>query len=144
MAEVSMQKLVDTLGQISRDDRTKYHLTLGKLIEILEEVPEDYVIVIDDSKLAPGDVMSYRGYYSDLSFDRQYEPRKVGGPGGFLGELKEALNSTFEGYKGGDFYMDEGTPLWISEYGTSEGLAIMDLTINKDEGYVSLKTKSLF
>ncbi len=59
---------------------------------------------------------SYRGYYEDLAFE----------PAGWkmtvcdlIAICRSAMGKTFEGYKGGEYEMDETTPVWIAEYGSS-------------------------
>lgn len=61
--------------------------------------------------------MSYRGYYDEVAF----EPTGETTISAMLGHARNALGGTFTGYKGGEFTMDEYTPCWIAEYGTSEG-----------------------
>jgi len=38
-----------------------------------------------------------------------------------LAYAREALGSTYMGYRGGEFTMDEHTDVWIAEYGDSAG-----------------------
>lgn len=97
-----------------RDVRSDYHLTLGKLVKMLE-LADPNVVVAFSSGSYPGEEMSYRGYYSDLSFDSQKKPKKAGD---LLAQCKQALGKEYTGYKGGEFLMDDKTPLWKSEYGT--------------------------
>lgn len=68
--------------------------------------------------------MSYRGYYSDLSFEPSEEVRSVEDVVKML-ETK-CLGKEFTGYKGGEYFMDENTPIWIAEYGNC-GVRIMKL-----------------
>ena len=77
---------------------------------------------------APGDLISYRGYYSDLAFepgDRCVTVKEL------LERANEANGDTFTGYKGGDFVMGDDTPLWAAPYG-STGLAIVDIKCGDD------------
>jgi hypothetical protein len=120
---MDLQKMMDAMGSMARDTRSRYHVTLGKMIETLEGFPHDAVVKLsDDPDAHPRGAISYRGYYSDLAFEPSSEFTTVAE---FLGECKQALDSTFEGYKGGDFRMGADTPLWISEYGVSSGRAIV-------------------
>lgn len=57
---------------------------------------------------------SYRGYYSDLYFERHDGTRLVAE---LLAECKDAMGQVFTGYKGGDFLMGALTPLWVASYG---------------------------
>lgn len=91
-----------------------YHLTLKQAIEALSKVDPATPVLFSHGG-APGTVHSYRGYYSDLAFS------SVGASTveAVLSDLRSALDNTYEGYKGGEFVMDEDTPLWVSEYGES-------------------------
>lgn len=135
-----MQKILDTFGEGMRDVRSRYHLTLGSAIRQFKLLPPKYVVVIEHTNYSPGDEMSYRGYYSDLAF----EPMNDGDPKSvedFLAQLEHALNREYTGYKGGEFRMGDKTPLWISEYGTTSGIAIM--SIHTEDGVVKLVTKEV-
>lgn len=121
---MDMQKLIEAMGTAARNERSHYHLTLGGMIAALEKVTPDTAVEFDRGG-APTDPHSYRGYYSDLSFET--------GPATTAGELlkicREALGSTYESYKGGDFTMAENTPLWAASYGCC-GPAIIAATVS--------------
>jgi hypothetical protein len=68
---------------------------------------------------------SYRGYYSDLSFEKSDSKVMVKD---LLEICKSTLNQTFTGYKGGDNVMGKDTPLWLADYGCT-GDKIMNYTI---------------
>jgi hypothetical protein len=62
---------------------------------------------------------SYRGDYRDLAF----EPRANVTVGEMLSCAREALGSTYQGYKGGDFTMGEYADVWLAnEGGEGEGI----------------------
>ena len=114
-----MQDLFNTLAKGWRAERALSQMTLGRFITELEGLPKDKQI---ENICEPH---SYRGYYSDLSLEKHDGTRTVGS---LLEELKtNCLGETFTGYKGGDFYMDEHTPIWIAEYG-STGFKLMGIT----------------
>lgn len=121
---MDLQALVNAMNTAASDARGNYHLTLGGLIDALERAHPEMFVVYDtveaDSPSAPE---SYRGYYSDLSFPPSATPITAAS---LLKEARDAVGGTFEGYKGGDFEMHSGTPLWASPYGISNGIAIMD------------------
>lgn len=50
----------------------------------------------------------------------------------FLKMLKETVGKEFTGYKGGEFTMDENTPIWVANYGNSGNTAVIDVI---DEDY---------
>ena len=102
---------------------------LNDLIERLRELPQDMPILLGDS-------FSYRGDYNDISF----EPLSPGDYSFVKYALIEAENSNgarFEGWKGGDFDMDDGTPVWYAHEGScgSEIVFITDdgVIITRDE-----------
>lgn len=96
-------------------------MTLGDLIKILKEFP-------DKKKTVPvglGDPHSYRGYYDQLAF----EPAENITVEEMLEKAESALESTFEGYKGGEFLMEEHTKVYIACWGKT-GESIGEILIN--------------
>ena len=134
---MDIQALVDSMSECSRRDRSQYHLTLGGLIKKLEAADPDLFVKCSDGQI-PGELSSYRGYYSDLAFEPTDEATTVGV---LLSGCKKALDATFGGYKGGDFVMGADTPLWISPYGLCHELAVMDMV--EIEGQAILVVKHL-
>ena len=134
---MDIQKLVDTMGDASRNTRSDYHLTLGGLIEALEKFSPDVVVVCGDVPTDhPGDAMSYRGYYSDLAFEPVNTPVTCGE---LLQECKRVAGETLQGYKGGDFLMGADTPLWIAEYGGSGGRAVVGISASEGRAVLAIK-----
>lgn len=118
----NIQEYINTMSKAWRADRSLTQMTLGQLIARLEEFPTGKQVENIDYP------HSYRGYYSDLAFEHKHGTQSVES---LLSILKtRCLNKTFEGYKGGDFKMDENTPLWIAEYGNT-GKKIMGM----EEGF---------
>ena len=89
-------------------ERAETQLTLGKLIAALEAMPDGAEV----ANLRDPD--SYRGYYSDLYFERGEGLRPAAE---LLADCKAAMGQVFTGYKGGDYVMGALTPLWIATYG---------------------------
>jgi hypothetical protein len=118
---MNLQSLIDTMNEQASLERANYHLTLGGLVKVLEDKPADLLVEYDNGS-SPSGPESYRGYYCDLSFPPSSTPITVAE---LLREARDAIGSTFEGYKGGDFVMRENTPLWASPYGSANGVAIM-------------------
>ena len=145
---MDMQNIVDALNHASRVERSKYHLTLGELTTALYREgtgPSLPVKIIGDAvenkqgHLYPGMASSYRGYFSDLAFAPRVTPITVGE---FQKVCDKALCRTFEGYKGGDYVMDAGTPLWISDYGAASCHAITSHFVVEGNGFY-LTTKRI-
>lgn len=116
-----MQTIIDKIMSDARAERSQTQFTLRRLITLLVFIPETNLI----EKLTKPH--SYRGYYSDLAFERVEGETMTAGA--LLSMCKECMDKTFEGYKGGDFVMDEKTPIWISQYG-STGVKIIDLDVS--------------
>ena len=64
-----------------------------------------------------GSGRSYRGSYDELAF----APVESSTAADMLAEAKKCVGATFAGYKGGDFTMDEFTPVNIASYGECDG-----------------------
>ena len=115
-------------------------LTLGELILKLEPIVknqkegEEATVRYDFEYLFPTSIDSWRGSYDELAlnFETQGEEMKVSE---FLKMLKECVGKTFTGYKGGDFTMHKGTPIWVANYSHSGNTAVIDVV---DNGYVIL------
>lgn len=118
---MDFQKMIDSMNKMTEMSRSKYHLTLGDLIEVIGKVPPGTPIKFDDGS-NPGEFDSYRGYYSDLSIQPQSQSVTSDE---LLASASAALGETFTGYKGGDFTMHKDTPLWKAAYGCC-GPAIVD------------------
>jgi len=103
-----LQAMVNGMSAQWTRERAETQMTLGKLIAALEVMPDDTHV----ANLCEPD--SYRGYYSDLYFERHDGTRPVSE---LLAECKAAMGQVFTGYKGGDYMMGALTPLWIATYG---------------------------
>lgn len=113
-------------------------LTLGELILKLEPIVEkqkeredEAEVKYDFEYLYPTRIDSWRGSYDELAlnFESGGNYMKVTD---FLKMLKEALGKEFTGYKGGEFYMNKNTPVWVANYGNSGNTAVIDVV---DDGY---------
>lgn len=105
---MNMQTLIDGMSARWQRERAETQMTLGKLIEALAAMPEGAEVANINS------AHSYRGYYSDLAFERDEGTRPAAD---LLAECKAAMGRGFCGYKGGDFVMGEMTPVWLASYG---------------------------
>ena len=83
-------------------------MNLGELIDFLEHQDPNFIV-----KKGFHEPHSYRGYYEQLAF----EPCDNISCKEMLEAAKEALDKTYEGYKGGDFKMTQYTEVWIANYG---------------------------
>ena len=90
-----------------RKERAATQMTLGKLIDQLEQLPIDMEV---DGLCNP---VSYRGYYADLAFERC--GRMLVSQ--LFATCKACVGKTLYGYKGGKFQMGLDTPLGIASRG---------------------------
>ena len=132
---MDMQKLINMLGDASRQTRSQYQLTLGGMIAALDKMPADMPIEYEDGGF-PSEPHSYRGYYSDLSFETESGASTVAE---ISSMLKSALGETFEGYKGGDYTMGNDAPLWSSSYGTGSGKALMAVDVVDNRAVIRIE-----
>jgi hypothetical protein len=100
--------MINGMSQQWMAERAATQMTLGKMIDRLAAMQPDAMI---DGLENPH---SYRGYYSDLAFERRAEKITVKDA---LTMCRAAMGEVFEGYKGGDFQMGRNTPLWVASYG---------------------------
>ena len=103
-----LQAMINEMGRAASAARSHTQMTLGALITELQAVDAARLIV------GLGHLASYRGYYSDLAFAPDTQPRTVAD---VLTTCRDAMGKVFEGYKGGDFLMGERTPLWVAPWG---------------------------
>ena len=98
-------------------------LNLGQLISLLETQEQDYSIEFDFAGCAPTEFASYRGNYFHLGIDfNKHSERLLTKPktvGEFLTQCRECIGKVFEGYKGGEYLMDENSEVYVAEYGCS-------------------------
>lgn len=91
-----------------REKRSREGLTLGELIDTLRSMSPDTKV---SNLTFPH---SYRGYYTDLAFEKESGTRLASE---LLSECESALHRTFCGYKGGEYGMNRETSVWVAEYG---------------------------
>jgi hypothetical protein len=99
-------------------------MTLGELIAALEAA--------DPTKVVPHGFTnphSYRGYYDQLAF----EPARNVTVEAMLDDARSALGTTYQGWKGGEFEMDEHTDCWLASEGSTSdetiGLTLLRLML---------------
>jgi hypothetical protein len=135
---MDIQKIINAMGEQSKQERSKYHMTLGELKNALwggsnKDFP---VLLSHNERLSVENPHSYRGYYSDLSIEPSAEMMTVGK---LLEELSAIQGTKLTGYKGGEYLMDAAVPVWISHEGSCSGYAVMDVMHNDTN--VTLVTK---
>ncbi len=96
---------------------------LGELYDLLKELPKDAPVGVEymDEPFWAGDLISYRGFYEDLSFDVE----GCTSVEDVLEQIDDYLSGeSYEGYKGGEYYAHRGTLVWVSQYGYCSGLGV--------------------
>jgi hypothetical protein len=87
----------------------------------------------------------YRGFYSDLAIVPSETPISRRMPEYtvkvLLDRLRMAIGKEFTGYKGGEFVMQSHTPVWVSEYGCADGLAVKG--VEERDGKVVILTEQV-
>lgn len=136
---MNMQAIVDAIGEASKNTRADYHLTLGRLISQLEVAESDEIVKVDTGGTL-GAEESYRGYYCDMAFNPSQDKKTVGE---LLQQCRAALGEIYEGYKGGDYRMEDDTPLWLSDYGEASGIALMGAVHRPKEKELMITTKNV-
>ena len=114
-------------------------LSLGAIIKKVLPIAErkegeDPTVRFDFGNLFPTYIDSWRGSYNELAlnYTEDYSKEKPKTITEFLMMLKEAIGKTYTGYKGGEYVMDENTPVWVANYGQSGDTAVIDII---DEDY---------
>ena len=100
------------------------NLTLGQFIEKLKLLKPEADITFDFGLLYPDCFDSYRGYYKDLALGFTQEFNHTTAKT-LLREAKSCIGRSFYGCKGGTYFMDKDTLLWVANYGISTTTAIV-------------------
>ena len=121
-------------------------ITLGELINQLDNLElkyneENYKSVYFDFGTAiPTDLDSWRGSYDELALGYELTGYDRKDNSAFtdckadklLEKLKSAVGKTYYGWKGGDFIMNENTPIWVANSGNSGNTGVIGVL---DEGW---------
>jgi hypothetical protein len=114
-------------------------LSLGELIEQFESLDLRYDekeykrVSFDFGSAVPTTLDSWRGSYCELAlgyelsgYDRTDDKHFTENSADkFLEHLKDTVGVTLTGWKGGDFLMDESTPVWVANPGNSGTTAVV-------------------
>lgn len=112
-------------------------ITLGDLIALLEVCDPSDAVRYDFEWAVPTTLASWRGIYRELALGYTIDstPPTVAS---LLEQLRGAMGCTFTGWKGGEFVMDQYTPLWVANPGLSGSTVITG--IRQTKGEVILRT----
>lgn len=117
----------------------KVPMRLGALIDRLDLCKPDAEVRYDFASFVPVTAASYRGDYSQLAIS--HEPYKKITVAALLEVLRDANGKTFCGWKGGDYTMHDGTPVWVANSGECDSTGIIGV-LDKDY-MVILETRYL-
>lgn len=104
-------------------------MDLGDLTDAVRNAPKGTIVMTDTGE-SVSNPHSYRGYYEQASI----EPDSTGTSytEHFSEELDTFIDNIAEGWKGGDFYMDSSTPVWVSSEGSVSGRALVGIEMDGD------------
>lgn len=125
----NIKAMMNEMAAQWQKERSESQITLGKLIDTLAAMPPETELE------GFGEAHSYRGYYSDLAFEKMEEKTTSGK---VLEMARACMGEVFTGYKGGDFQMGRNTPVWLANYG-SLGMKVMAI---RDDGTLELAEDS--
>lgn len=122
----------EAIKKAEAGEKVFHGLRLGELVEMLAPLEADACVMFDFCGCFPlPEVDSYRGYYEDLAIGwseyeaGRFEPATVSQ---IYSTLSGAIGSTYGGWKGGEFTMRSDSRLWVSNPGSSSGVAIVGVT----------------
>lgn len=136
--------LDDHLDKMNKERFDKSpQLSLGQLIAEIEKYDlklkkgNSKSIYFDFGSAVPTTLDSWRGVYAELALGYKLtgydsEERFYPTAEDLLTELKQAIGKEFYGWKGGEFTMDENTPVWVDNPGNYNRTIITGI---HDTGY---------
>ncbi len=131
-----IRSIVNAMRKATFDKSPQWNL--GQLIDELSAIKatEDCWVVFDFCDFVPGHCHSWRGSYSELAItpeqlDWDKRPKLTD----VITRMKDCVGAEFTGWKGGEYIMDESTPVWVAEDGRSGNTGIVGLhkVVNKDD-----------
>lgn len=109
-------------------------LTLGEIIDKLEALPPTLSIRFNFCDFLPTTFDSWRYNFSELALGYKQGNLLESTVSKLLDLAKEAVDTSFQGYKGGDYIMTAQTSVWVANYGLSGGnTGILDIQAIDDE-----------
>ena|ERR1700761_3291315 len=108
-------------------------ITLGELIEKLKQCRPDNEVSFDFGYLVPTTLDSWRGVYADLALGYEvfvYRGDRPQTTQELIEKCEQALQNSYEGYKGGTYFMDEESKVWVDNWGQCTHTEIVDVVSN--------------
>ena len=133
-----IQGLVDDINKAAQMERSKYHVTVGRLIDVLGNLPGSWIVLFSTGGY-PNDTHSYRGDYCDMGISAGKGLVTVSMA---LAKFKALLGTEIYGYKGGTYTVHRDTPLWQSnDSGHYSQEAITRINVNPLDHEVELEVR---
>lgn len=104
-------------------------MDLGDLTDAVRNAPKGTIVMTDMGE-SVSNPHSYRGYYEQASIEPSGSENTLSED--FAAELEAFIDNIAEGWKGGDFYMDSSTPVWVSYEGSCSGRALVGTELRGD------------
>ena len=116
---MDLQAFIDGFNRGTQKARAESkQMTLREMINRLEELSDNTQVECLEKP------HSYRGYYADLCLERGEGTMRAR----LLADrLTSCLGKSYTGYKGGEFVMNEDTPVWIGKWGAYGGQKIIGI-----------------
>ncbi len=114
-------------------------LTIGQITnKLLSLEDQNAYLSFDWGGAYPKSITSSRGYYDELciEYSGNYEDSIF--VKDFVKLCQEAIGKTYTGWKGGEYTMDENTPVWVACSGCTSNTKICDIV--KSYGGYKIKT----
>lgn len=137
-----INKIIEGIVKEERSNRLESsdQLRLGEIISKLEQIKRkgykhsdgtEPTVQFDFEYLFPDSIHSWRGSYDELAlnFKTEGDPMPLSD---FINLLKDAVGKTFTGWKGGEYYMTERTPVWVANPRNAGSTAVVGVL---DEDY---------
>jgi hypothetical protein len=102
--------------------------TIGELLALLKPYTHTRNIEFDFCGMKPTSVRSWRGSYDCLAIEPE-EPKWANHVtvADLIKTLEQAKHRLFDGYKGGEFYMDDASQVWVDRWGESTCTGIVGI-----------------
>lgn len=117
-------------------------MTIGEMLEALKNANDDAAVFITDTLSVElnGEVMSWRGDYSCLSlgYSLYGDSNAFITVGRLKSILKDAIDKSFIGYKGGEFVMEKDTPVYLDNYGFATGHYVSEISFSNECCYLKI------
>lgn len=135
--KIQLRKSRESIGQLTISQIIQKCKTMPNLPIIIksydsENVNNEYV------NMYPCNTYSYRGRYDELALNVS---NNLTNTNSFFETMQKSLNKTYIGWKGGEFNMENDTFVWVSNYGLSSELMVVDLLLAENGKNVELVIK---